>query len=119
MDLIVHLLTFLYSVAIIPFNIATIVLSSYATSDIKSWGASIKDIAGLLLLAQGAMSAIMIIIPYLSSVTLERMYLEMNFESIIWYHTVWIPTSLCAPLAAASFFLRTDVLFTIAKTLSV
>ena len=66
MSLIVDLLTFLYSIAIIPFNIATIVLSSYPTSDIKNWGLSIKDIAGLLILPQGAMSLIMIIIPYLS-----------------------------------------------------
>jgi hypothetical protein len=63
----------------------------------------------------------MIIIPYLSYVTLERMYLEMNIESIFWYHSVWIPTALCAPLAAASFFLRMDVLFTVAavKTVSI
>lgn len=66
MSLIVDLLTFIYSIAIIPFSIATIVLSSYKTSDIKKWGVGIKDIAGLLILPPGAMSVIMIIIPYLS-----------------------------------------------------
>ena len=78
-----------------------------------------KDTAGLLLLAQGSMSIILIIIPYLSTVTLERMYLELNIASILWYHSVWIPTGLFPPLAAASFFLRMDVLFESFKVQSI
>jgi hypothetical protein len=57
------------------------------------------------------MSVTMIIIPYMSYAVLDDIYASMIFPQLAWYHFVWMPSALYAPLASASLFLWINYLF--------
>ena len=52
------------------------------------WGYQLKFYGQLIMLGQGAFAVMLVFLPYLSEVVIQKIYYTQAIEGLIWYHVV-------------------------------
>ena len=103
MNILVHLLMTIYSGLHLPCAIGVLFLTLTDKTKVYNYSWN-YNVATISMMVSAGLSIIMIMIPYISSLSISQIFHTLSTLSLIWYHLVIIASTIFNTGALVSFY---------------